>query len=166
MSTDNDPIVNDPAVQMLHTAVKGMRAESFKNSDQLTLGELLLKLKAIPDNDDGDKGISFDFGSAVPTTFDSWRGSYDELALGYKLTSYDAPDGNSGEYPPVKLKDFIKEAEATLGKTLTGWKGGDFTMTKNTPVWVDNPGNANNTAIVDVTDLGWSVVINTAHREY
>ena len=147
---------------MLNNVVKAGRAESFDESGQLTLGELLLKLKAIPDKK-GDKNVYFDFGSAVPTDFNSWRGSYAEIALGYALTGYDST-GDKREAP--KLSELIKATEEAIGTTYNGWKGGDYTMTKNTSVWVANRGNSDETGIVGVLDNDWNVVLLTWHCEF
>lgn len=52
---------------------------------------------------------------------------------------------------------------AKIGKTFTGYKGGDFEMSRRTPVWVANYGNAGNTGIVGIHDDGYSVIILTAY---
>lgn len=155
---------DDPLVSQLHNITAGMRKASFDGSNQLTLGELILKLQAIPDAKN-DKTVYFDFANAVPTTLDSWRGSYDELALGFGLVGYTPGDYKGFDDAP-KLSAVLKELKDALGKTYTGWKGGDFTMTKNTPVWVDTPGNSNNTAIVEVVDQDWRVMLMTQYCEY
>lgn len=146
---------------LIKNEITANRVESLKSSPQLTLGELLHTLKAIPD-EDNDKCVTFDFGTAVPTEFDSWRGVYAEIALGYELTGYDA----TGDVTPdPKLSEFIKKVETAIGSTYTGWKGGDFTMSKHTPVWVANNGNAGNTGIVGVKDNGYSVTLQTWYCE-
>lgn len=139
-----------------------MRANRFSNSNQLSLGELIEKLDATIDEKE-DKCVSFDFGTAVPTTLDSWRGSYDELALGYKLTGY---DNNEDHFGSITNKALIEELKSAIGKEFTGWKGREFVMDESTPVWVDNAGNSSNTAIVGVLDDGWRVVLITSFTEY
>lgn len=151
----------------LNNAVSANRQKTLANSDQLTLGELLLKLKPILDKNsdkkpEGQPTVSFDFGTAQPTDFGSWRGAYEEIALGYQLTGYDV--SQSIEY--VKLNEFYKKVEAAIGQTFEGWKGGDFTMNKNTPVWVANSGNSSHSAIVEVIDNGYDVILVTGYREY
>jgi hypothetical protein len=74
-----------------------------------------------------------------PTVFDSYRGYYEDLALGYS---------NKGEYPTVgKL---LEHAEACLGKDFTGWKGGEYTAREDSTLWVANSGETGSTAIVGV----------------
>lgn len=88
--------------------------------------------------------VCFDWGRAIPTTLDSYRGFYNQLALGYEA---------GGEYHATVRKtvgDFLTELKEAVGKEYTGWKGGEYTMNEETPVWVDNPGSCCGTAIVEV----------------
>lgn len=142
------------------------RDQSFADSPQLILGDLIDELEKcdLSDLSSGEKkGIAFDFGSAIPTTVDSWRGSYAELAIGYRLSGYDNDDQHFSDSYAV---DFLEHLKSTIGKTFDGWKGGEYTMSKSTPVWVSNPGNAGSTAVVGVLDAGWQIVIITAYCEY
>lgn len=54
---------------------------------------------------------------------------------------------------------------SAVGAAFEGYKGGVFTMSRHTPVWVANYGNAGNTAVVGVRDLGYLVIIETAYVE-
>ena len=137
------------------------RRERLDKSDQLTLGELLAKLEAIaPSLQDKSPEVIFDFCNYFPTGFDSWRGSYDELAL----EPSEAWWGYEGD--PMSLDSFIKMCRETIGKEFTGYKGGEFTMGKTTPVWVASHGNSGNTALVDVIHDGYSVILVTGFREF
>jgi hypothetical protein len=140
-------------------AVGSYRKESFDKSDQLTLGELILKLEPIVQKagNEGKIDVVYDFGSLFPTDIDSWRGSYNELALNY--TNYD-------DSIPLTVIDFYSLLKSAIGKTFTGYKGGDFIMTKNTPVWVSNYGDDDNTAVIEVVDNGYQVILITGYREY
>ena len=103
------------------------RSKTLAKSDQLTLGELILKLESISSSkhhqDHGQYTVWFDFEDLFPTHFMSWRGSYDELSIGF------ADDGQ-----PPKLNDFIKMAKAALQKKFEGYKGGEYFMSKHTPI--------------------------------
>jgi len=148
---------------------KARRDSILKDSPQLTLGELIEKIKAcgLTHGDEQEpKLVYYDFGTAIPTDLDSWRGSYDELALGYRLTGYDVNSSNGDHHKECKAEDLLKNLESAIGKTFTGWKGGEFIMNENTPVWVDNPGNTSDTAIVNVFDDGWRIILITARCEY
>lgn len=137
-----------------------LRHKAFADNPQITLGELISLLR----EQDPSRYIRFDFGTAVPTQCDSYRGSYDEIALGYRLSGYDC---NSTGLAEPKVKETLAELERAVGSTFTGWKGGDYIMTKDTPIWAENPGNASNTGITGAL-LGEDseVVITTAYCRY
>lgn len=151
----------------LSKMVSADRSETLKRSPQLLLGELILKVESILNKHSEKIGtkdeptVDFDFGSAIPTSLDSWRGSYEELAIGYKLTGY---DGDS--MAEVSISDFLNELKSAVGKSFEGWKGGSFHMSKNTPVWVSNPGNTGNTGIVEVVDDEWRIILMTAYCKF
>lgn len=115
----------------------------------MTLGRLIELLKAKPQ----DVSVSFDFCRVYPTTVDSWRGIYAELALGWT-------EGYEGRCETVGA--LVKELESAVGRTFTGYKGGDYVMDADTPLHVDNYGMASNTDIVAVTGGKWGVVLETA----
>lgn len=141
--------------KIMDNAVKAKRAESFKDSTQLTLGEIISKLEAIPEREDDEATVCFDFEYLRPTSLDSWRGSYNELALGFS---------DDGQEP--KLSDFIKHLKDAVGKEYEGYKGGEYTMSRHTPVWVANHGNAGSTSIVDILNNGYEVILITGRTEY
>ncbi len=126
------------------------------NADQLSLGQLIDKLRAIPVVEAPNvQEVMFDFEYAYPTDFGSWRGVYAQLACGFEF---------GGKAPT--LTEFIAKAESCVGATFEGYKGGDYTMTRGTPVWVANYGHAGGTVITDVFDEGWQVILLTAYRPY
>ena len=141
----------------IQNAVKASRANTLSNSDQLTLGELILKLEPIVKNQkEGDEAtVRYDFEYLFPTSIDSWRGSYDELALNFET---------QGE--EMKVSEFLKMLKECIGKTFTGYKGGDFTMHKGTPIWVANYSHSGNTAVIDVVDNGYVILLITGYREF
>jgi hypothetical protein len=149
----------------LTSLVQQARNKRFADSPQLSLGELINEIEkcGIQKNDGGDKEVCYDFGTAIPTDLDSYRGSYNELALGYKLTGYD----NDAEHlKDVKAKDLLQHLKEAIGKEYTGWKGGEYTMSKDTPLWVANSGNAGSTAILGVLDDGWRLILLTAYVQF
>lgn len=70
-----------------------------------------------------------------PYQLDSWRGVYAHLALEYTDRE-------------VRVPELLAEACKAVGHTFHGYKGGDFTMDKSTPVWVSQYGEAHHWAIV------------------
>ena len=149
----------------LTNLVQQARDKSFANSPQLSLGELIAEIeKCGTQKDNGeDKEICYDFGTAIPTDLDSYRGSYNELALGYKLTGY---DNDAKHLTELKAKDLLQHLKDGIGKKYTGWKGGEYTMSEDTPVWVANSGNAGSTAIVGILNDGWRLIILTAYVKF
>lgn len=113
-----------------------------------TLGELISTLK----RKNLDASVKFDFGGFVPDGIDSYRGYYEQLAIGYKPGK-----------EKVSIADLIKLCEDANGETFAGWKGGEYTMDDDTPVWVANRGKCHGTAIRDILDFGWHVVIATEY---
>lgn len=141
----------------LSNAVAAERRKTFEKSDQLSLGEIISKCEAIAEknhklSDGSEITVRFDFEYLRPDHIGSWRGIYAELALGF--VSEDE----------IKLSEFLTLLKEADGKTFEGYKGGDFTMSRHTPVWVANYGNSGNTAVVDVVDAEYEVILITAYR--
>ena len=88
-----------------------------RSATQMTLGEMILTLKAMPE-DQTIEGISAER--------DSYRGYYDDLAFEPGVTT---------------VGELLKAAEKALGHTFEGYKGGEFIMEKNTPIWIANYGS-------------------------
>lgn len=79
----------------------------------MTLIELINHLKKLPT----DKVVKNGFGEAM-----SWRGSYYELAF--------EPKENA------KVSDMLRIAQDANGKTFDGYKGGEFTMSLISEVYI------------------------------
>lgn len=131
--------------------VRAQRRTRFAASRQLSLGQLIAGLReAGPPH----APVRYDDGS-FPTTVASYRGSYDELALGFRWT---------GE--PRRLAEVLAECERAVGETFEGYKGGDYRMGTDTPVWVANWGTTGDAAPIGVHNDGRTVVIDTAPFEF
>lgn len=111
---------------------------------QMTLGEFIKALQ----RQDPEEQVKFDFVHFGPTTLDSYRGYYEQLALGYE--SGDSRYRRVEQYDYPKVKDLLAHCQQAVGKVFTGWKGGDYTMSERTPLWVANAGETGSTAIVNV----------------
>lgn len=90
----------------------------------MTLGELIEELKDL----DPEAWVYIKPYDLVPTGFDSYRGYYEDLALNFDTKGI------------CEVKTLLKWAENTVGKTLLGYKGGEFYMGWKTPVWLSNYG--------------------------
>ncbi|GAA0586439.1 hypothetical protein ACFQH5_20415 [Halomonas salifodinae] len=88
-----------------------------RSESQMTLGEMIEHLSDLPD------------GAKISTIGEphSYRGYYSDLAF----------EGGSGE---MSAKDALAMCNEALGKEFTGYKGGEFLMEEDTPVWVASRG--------------------------
>lgn len=127
---------------------RNLRKKEIMYEGAYTLGDFIKKLKTL----EQDKPIEFGFGGAVPTEFDSYRGYYAEIALGYE-----GAYGTSA----VLVSELLEKAEACIGETFQGWKGGDFTMNEDTNLFVANSGNTSDTHITGVgtTEYGGYLIL-------
>jgi hypothetical protein len=101
--------------------------------------------------------VQYDFCYLRPTTLESYRGHYDHLALGWTPKSF----GEQHFWVPILV--LIAYLEEAIGKEYEGWKGGDYVMSRETPLWVANPGETGGTGIVaiEVMHDGKTVVLVT-----
>lgn len=118
----------------------------------MRLGAMIDMLKAMPQHEN----VFYDFGNIEPTTLDSYRGYYDQLALGYN---------DDGSREPITVATLLADCEQAVGRTYSGYKGGDYTMDRATPVWVANYGRSNSTAIVGIREVSYGVVIDTRFED-
>lgn len=120
------------------------------NYNQMTLGELIDKLDEFP----ASKIISFVKSEYEETYYpcgtSSYRGYYDEIAVNY----------SSAEIDVGTFQRLLKQA---LHKTFHGYKGGEYKMELNTPVWAArDESNCSDLAIVSVfATEGGEVIIGT-----
>lgn len=119
----------------------------------MTIDELISLLKTAKP----DVRVYFSFCKCIPDGIGSWRGSYDEPALGW------APSGYSGEvdsYPTVK--SLIEDLEDAInGVAFSGWKGGEYCYHGHETLHIDNDGDCTNTEISRVEIKDWEVIIHT-----
>ena len=177
------------------------RSKQMLNSVQLTLGELILKLESVKQT----LPVVFDDKKYKPTGLGSWRGSYKELSIQYedggsecyeqpkadckmdetpfgRDHAYNCPCGGTKAHSTSlpknpKVKDLLAVLKIAQGNYFVGYKGGDFTMGKTTPVWVANYGTSSgfkenkegeykSQAVVDVEENKTNVVIKTQLIDY
>lgn len=118
--------------------------------NQITLGALI----ALLEERDPEETVVFDFGGLVPTHVSSYRGFFDHLALAYEERSKD-----------MLVAELLTELKGAIGHVFGGWKGGEFEMTEDTPIWAANRGEAHYCAIVGLADCQWQTVIKTEYTE-
>ena len=110
----------------LHAMVAKAKQEEFAQKSIKTLGEVILLLQAQPQTN----VVELDFTNQNPIGLDSYRGYYEDLALDY--------DPNAR---PKIVEELLKLFEDADGQTYRGYKGGDYTMSRKTLVWVAEYGN-------------------------
>ena len=127
--------------QLLVEVPKARDAERSKY--HLTLGKLIEKLKEVGDDFD----VVFSDGS-IPNSFDSYRGYYSDLAI-------DSSDN------PMKVSTFKLHALSSLNREFTGYKGGEFLMNEETPLWRAEYGCNTSDAIIDayIIDNKFTLII-------
>ena len=84
----------------------------------MTLGELINLLEKYPE----DQVVKQGFGNPH-----SWRGVYAELAF--------EPAGET------TVGDMLDAARSAVGATYEGWKGGEFTMDRDTTFHIEHEGS-------------------------
>ena len=102
-----------------------------------------------------DKVVKYDFNPNVKSLkLDSWRGIYSELTLDY--------DTGGKE---TTLGELLKDLEISIkGKVFRGYKGGEFRMNIDTPVWADPSGMYNERMIIGVEDTDDCIMLKTMVR--
>lgn len=123
---------------------------TVRNDQPITLGELIDLLAAR----EQDQAVRFDFGYIAPTGVSSYRGYYDHLAIEY------------ADERQVKVAEFLAQLREAVGAVYEGYKGGDFRMTRNTPLWVANYGNSGGTCVLGIHDeCKYQTIIATGYCE-
>lgn len=117
----------------------------------LTYGQLVDALKTAPKDAKFDKRIK---------GIGSWRGSYIEIALFKKehglycqegefnylgdlndYSKWEKEHSTSVKDLPTNANELGELLESIIGKNFIGYKGGNFTITKNKPLWLETADN-------------------------
>lgn len=112
--------------------IDGMNAayQAERSQSQMTLGKLIARLKELPQ----EMKVP---GLSAPH---SYRGYYNDLA-------FTIPND------PASIGEILATAKGCMGEVFTGYKGGDFQMGRNTPIWLSNYGCCGQ-KIMGITDDG------------
>lgn len=119
-------------IQALLDGMGAKHAQERAESDQWTLGQMIEALEALPPETPVE-GVG---------DLESYRGYYSDLAF-----------ETSGASPRT-AENVLADCHAALGSCFTGYKGGDFWMTKNTVLWDSPYGDSTGLKVMglDVTD--------------
>lgn len=125
----------------------------------LTVGQFIDALKKMPQSE----AIKFDFVHFGPSTLESYRGYYEDVALGYEECGYTR---RLVPYSYPTVEELRYHFEAMLGKVFCGWKGGNGTpVSLKTSLWVANPGETGDTVIIGVQQLLYVTIITRQEDE-
>lgn len=112
----------------------------------MKIGKIKQKLNDV----DGDISIEFDFCRFAPTTINSYRGYYNQPAIGW------------GDRCNGKVKDFLDQLnECTSGKVYQGYKGGDYTYDDDDELYVANWGHSHDVIISHISISDYEVILHT-----
>lgn len=128
-------------IQKLFDAM-GDSLRDQRSNYHLTLGDAIEKLSKIDDA----VVVRYDTG-LHPTNEHSYRGYYSDLAL-------------SAKAEPTTAAELLAVLKRALGATYEGYKGGDFVMGEDTPLWCASWGSTGN-AIVGLSVVGNEAVLAT-----
>lgn len=124
----------------------------MKTLNEMNIGDIKNRLKLA----NNSLPVYFDFCECVPTTIDSWRGNYEEPAIGWAASGY----SGKGEAPTAQ--QFLDELKlATSGISYQGWHGGEYVYTDEAQLYVDNPGDCTRTKIIAIEILNDRVILHT-----
>lgn len=136
--------------EMLAGWAKSITLNGYKNNGCLTVEELILLLESV----DEDKPITFLDGSFLGD-LDSYRGSYSELAIGFE-------EGTPTTQETVG--EFSKRLRNKVGKTIYGYKGGEYKVHYGTTVHKANYGECGD-IVVGIRENEESVDILTRDED-
>jgi len=107
----------------------------------MNLGELIDRLKQSPPlNDVRISGMY----RGTPNRVTSYRGYYEDLGI--------VPDRRE-DVQPLNVSGVIRLLEFAIGQEFTGYKGGEFVMSRSTRVWVSEYGSASGLSVYAVEDV-------------
>ena len=131
----------------------------MQKKEALRLGQLIDQLQQCKEKDEDGEiyPVVFDFCHATPLQLYSWRGLYNHLCIDYEFVRK--------EEKYVRLSQMVARLKEALtpNASFEGWKGGQFTMNPDIPVWVDKPREVTYTGITKVTQEDFYIIIHTAH---
>ena len=123
---------------------------------QWNLGQLIDALAAWrrphKQGSDEEPRVVLDFGYFVPTGLSSYRGFYEHLAINYDDPNAYRGDGSPKVVGPLVSYFIERLTKAAAGEVFEGYKGGQYRMSRETPLWVASYGEAPGVAVIGVHD--------------
>lgn len=125
-----------------------------ENPDKLmTIGELIEQLEKY--SDELEIVAKFDGNTVYPRRIESWRGGRELPAIDFY------------EYQPQYMSldilgSFVRELKDQIGKTMQGYKGGEYPIHKDLPIRLAQWGEVKSYAINYISDDEKYVILNCA----
>lgn len=116
--------------------------EQCSGIQPLTLGSLIVELERSINEAErgGGEYITFDWGSCFPTGFCSYRGWYERTSLEFS--------GSQGDH--MTAGAFLTICKNAVGMSVYGYKGGEYFLDENEPMYVACAGMTSSTRVVGV----------------
>jgi len=128
----------------------GDSMRDVRSDYHLTLGAAIDELGKLPTR----YVVVFDHSNLCPGVEQSYRGYYSDLAF--------EPDNGD----PKTVDEFLHQLQGALDQEYTGYKGGEFRMGKDTPLWEASYGtSADSHAIIGMHIDLERVILLTKHIE-
>ena len=118
--------------------------ELERSKYHMTLGSMIAALEGM----DGDAPVFFNTNDCTvgPCEAHSYRGYYSDLAF--------------KKGPRTTVEAFLKDCRDSLGETFQGYKGGDFVMHNDTPLWCAEYGSCGPAIVsTEMRDGGLCLII-------
>lgn len=104
---------------------------------QMTLGDLIKRLSSM----DPELEIK-----NIDGYLSSYRGIYRCLSIDWETD----PEYNY----KTTVKKFLEKCKAAVGAEFEGYKGGEYLMTEETPIWLSGYGECSDLQLIDISDDG------------
>ena len=137
--------------ELFNQLAAGAKAKSLADKPIITLGELIAKLEQQDQN--SELAVEFHDRLCAFDGTDSYRGYYSDLCIEPGGASYSS------------VGEALNLLRGAVGGTFTGYKGGEYTMSNRTIVWVDYYGSCSGIGVTGVEARDGLVVITSADCE-
>lgn len=129
--------------------------EKQRSKEMFTLGNLIDELEKYP----SEWYIEIKPFNLIPCFFCSYRGYYSDLNLTFMSRS-------EAEFKSTTVGELLTKAKEADGKIFYGYKGGEFLMNRNTPIWIGDDDYSSGVAILKLEKCYDGLVeIHTYQRE-
>lgn len=109
----------------------------------MTLGELISALEKVADKSKLVKTL----GGTYVGGLCSYRGYYEDLAIMPRLDT------------GLTAGELLERARNAVGQQFSGWKGGEYTMDRDTPLWLADSGCSLGIGVKRIKERKYSVLL-------